>query len=75
MVVQVAQDYTSDLLQYLRQEPKEQEWSTAGRKRDKSRFANDAARHAQEPLALIDSYCTEGKMSRSHIDDRQGLHS
>lgn len=67
MFVQVTQDYTPDLLQYLKQEPEEQEWATAGPKRDKSRSAN-----AQKPLALFDRYCTEGKLLRSHIDNRQG---
>ena len=69
--MQVAQDYTPELLQYLRQEPEEQEWATARPKRNKG-SGNDAARHAQTPLALFDRYCTEGKMMRSHIDDRQG---
>ena len=72
MFVQVAQDYTPDLLKYLRQEPEEQEWATAGSKRHKSRSANDAARLAPKPLALFDHYCTEGKMLRHHVDDRQG---
>ena len=70
--VQVAQDYTPELLQYLQQEPKELEWVTARPKRDKRRPATDA----QEPLALLDCYCAEGKILRSHIDDRQGpLHT
>lgn len=69
---QVAQDYTPELLQYLKQEPKELEWVTARPKRDKSRSAT----YAQEPLALLDCYCAEGKMLHSHIDDRQGpLHT
>ena len=67
MFVQATQDYTPDLLQYLKQEPEEQEWATAGPKRDKSKSAN-----ALKPLALLDRYCTEGKLLRSHIDDRQG---
>ena len=71
MFVHFAQDYTPDVLRYMRQEPEEQEWATAGPKRDKSRSANNTARHAPRPLALFDRYCTEGKMLRSHIDDRQ----
>lgn len=69
-------DRTTDLLQYLRQEPEEVEWATAGPKRDKShetRFANNTAKEAQKPLALLEQYCTEGKISHGHIDDRQAL--
>lgn len=69
-------DRTTDLLQYLRQEPEEVEWATAGPKRDKShenRIANSTAKEAQKPLALLEQYCTEGKISHGHIDDRQGL--
>lgn len=69
-------DRTTDLLQYLRQEPEEVEWATAGPKRDKSyenRFASSTAKEAQKPLALLEQYCAEGKISHGHIDDRQAL--
>ena len=69
-------DRTTDLFHYLRQEPEELEWATAGPRRDKSqenRFANSTAKEAQKPLALLEHYCTEGKISHGHIDDRQAL--
>lgn len=69
-----AMNRTTDLLRNLRQEPEELEWATAkGPKREKShenRSANSTAKEAQKPLALLGRYCTEGKISHGHIDDR-----
>ena len=68
---------TSELLRSLRQEPEELEWATAkGPKRDKShdiRYASSSAMEAQKPLALLGRYCSEGKISHGHIDDRYKL--
>lgn len=68
---------TTELLCSLRQEPEELEWATAkGPKRDKSyenRPGSSTAKEAQKPLALLGRYCTEGKISHGHIDDRQSF--
>ena len=68
---------TSELLRSLSQEPEELEWATAkGPKRDKShdiRYASSSAKEAQKPLALLGRYCSEGKISHGHIDDRYKL--
>ena len=69
-------DRTTDLLSYWKQESEEMEWATAGPRRDKSqenRFTNSITKEAQKPLALLEHYCTEGKISHGHIDDRQRL--
>lgn len=76
VVGQVAMDRATDLLQYLRQQPEELEWATAGPRRDKSqenRTPSGTAKEAQKPLALLEHYCKEGKISHGHIDDRQAL--
>ena len=76
MMVQVAMDRTTDLFHCLRQEPEELEWATAGSKRDKTyenRYPTGTCKEAQKPLALLERYCTEGKILHGHIDDRQGL--
>lgn len=72
-----AMNRTTELLRNLGQEPEELEWATAkGPKRDKShesRSGSSTAKEAQKPLALLGRYCTEGKISHGHIDDRQNL--
>lgn len=65
-------DRASDLPRSLNEEPEEQEWATAGPRRDKShdnRFISGTA-NAVKPLALLERYYAEGKISHGHIDDR-----
>ena len=64
----------TDLLDYLREETEEQEWATAGGKRDKTHnsktLASDIVNNSMKPQALLDKYYTEGKISPGHLDDR-----
>ena len=63
----------SDLLRNLNEEPEEHKWATAGPRRDKShdnRAINGAAKDAIKPLALLERFYAEGKISHGHIDDR-----
>lgn len=73
LVLQSAMDSATDLLQYLSEEPEEQEWATAGPKRDRnhdSRPSSALSSEALKPLALLECYYREGKISHGHIDDR-----
>ena len=65
-------DRASDLLRCLEDEPEEQEWATAGPKRDKSHDSkiNSDLKEVVKPLALLERYYTEGKISHGHIDSR-----
>ncbi len=67
-------DQAKDLLDYLREEPEEQEWATAGAKRDKchdSKMSGSiSVKNSMRPQALLDKYYAEGKISHGHLDER-----
>ena len=67
-------DTPKSLLDYLKEEPEQQQWATAGSKKDRgldSRVvANVSANHASTPQALLAKYYAQGRILPAHVDGR-----
>ncbi|KAL0019834.1 hypothetical protein WJX79_000622 [Trebouxia sp. C0005] len=60
-----------DLIDYLREEPEEQAWATAGPKKDKSHDNRASAfGNSIKPQALLERFYSEGKILPGHLDER-----
>ena len=64
-------DRVKDLIDYLREEPEEQAWATAGSKKDKSHDNRASTfRDSIRPQTLLDKFYSEGKILPGHLDER-----
>lgn len=64
-------DRVKDLIDYLREEPEEQAWATAGSKKHKSHDNRASTfRDSIRPQTLLDKFYSEGKILPGHLDER-----
>ncbi len=64
-------DRVKALIDYLREEPEEQAWATAGSKKDKVHDNRAAAfGDSVKPQALLEKFYSEGKILPGHLDER-----
>ena len=64
-------DRVKDLIDYLREEPEEQAWATAGSKKDKSQDKRASAfGNSIKPQTMLEKFYSEGKILPGHLDER-----